>query len=520
MKKIGVAYGDTRLAVLPLVLAGLSIPAIAPSVRAQTYPLVRRIMAASDRQDIADAQTMGFQAFLNQQLNYTQLANVEGTVLANWRSVFAPPLSIRDGVNGGQLTEAESRSNMRSARTWRWVYSDQQFYERMTWFWANHFNIHQRKRVGWYLFPYFDRVVNRQHAFGVFRDIAHASAGDNADRATAMLLYLDNLANNSNGPQDVPQENYAREILELHLMGTDPQAYSETDVRVLARMFTGWNIDTTNNPQDFGMLWFNGANHWHQTDTFLGLQIAGDDLTQSEASTAIDRAIDYRRAGIRFCARFIARKLVSAFLTDAAPTTALQQAALDRAVNDATVAFGTDGDIVAMLRAILTQQNLADILSGPTPLTKYMSPWQFYSTLLRASGASIDPAQIETLTFRLDALGQEPYGFSPPIGYPDDIAVWVQDQPGRWAFAVDLFRNQITGVTVNVNSLYTPLGGFDVTTAGADVDEILTGGNLDAEDVRILQLYADASLAAGDPPNVIAANTLILGSLAPSFNRY
>jgi uncharacterized protein (DUF1800 family) len=359
-----------------------------------------------------------------------------------------------------------------------------------------------------------------------------------------MLEYLDQTSSACN-MSSTPNENYAREIMELHILGTEPQVYDEDDVRDLSMMLSGWSQDIVLGSGgvmnlNFTNFLFIPANHCPPATPydFFGQMIPGDANTPAEGRAAIDALIDYDDPppplGIdagRVCPQFIALKLVRTFLTDAPLTgvTPAQLAAMRRALDDAAAAFGTNGDITAMLQAILTEANITDVLTGPNPLYKYMPPWLFVTSLLRASEAAIDPNQIAGVTDRLKQLGQEPYAFPPPIGYPEDIGAWVQDQPGRWHFAYDLFENNtgsITGVTVDVYALYDKLGAggsggmFTPSIAGQQADLILTGGNMSAEDRQIIQRYANIRINQGAPHSEVQWKVLVLAALAPSVNRY
>ena len=157
-----------------------------------------------------------------------------------------------------------------------------------------------------------------------------------------------------------------------------------------------------------------------------------------------------------------------------------------RALLDAIAAFGQDGDITAMLQAILTESNLRGVLEAPAPMYKYMSPWHFMTACLRGTEATVTATEgIEELRrFLVEDLSQGPYDFGPPNGYSEDINDWAQNQPGRWRFAYKLLERQSNGrygghpgIGVDVPRLYGHVGGFDRDTCASQANEVLAGGN-------------------------------------------
>ncbi len=506
----------TRLAgALVLALAGLALPVAAQNDA--VFRLVRRTTNGMTRAEIQAAEAMGFDAFLASQLNYAALPDVESVIATNFPLVFQSPHYIRTNYGSSANGRAEPQRQMRQARVWRWVYSDQGLRERMAWQWANTVSIDQGKGFGYALMPWYDEYVNRKHGLGFFRDLLHASAGDSPDRAAAMLEYLDNDNNDCTASGANPNENYAREFMELHGLGKEPQIYDEANVVELATILSGWDYVKDQNNIRWGLFDFVSGQHCDAT-TFLGTPVTVTGKAQGQ--TAIDLVVDYvDPVHGRICPQFLAKRLVRAFLTDVPPPPGSpEEAAINAAIADATAAFGVDGDIPAMLDAILSEARINAVLNGTTPLYKYMPPWLFLSSLLRASEATIDINLIRSVTKELDELGQPPYGFGPPIGYPESIGAWVQDQPGRWSFAYRLFENSIIGVTVNVPALYAPfVNGFDRATAAQQASEILTAGHMSSGDLQIIQRYVNLSPLSDA---VISWKVLALCALAPSFNLY
>src|SRR5262245_44939220 len=146
----------------------------------------------------------------------------------------------------------------------RAVYSRRQLFEVMVGFWTDHLNINLEKGDSIYLKPYDDRTVIRAQAFGKFRDLIRASA-----TSPAMLVYLDGKENKKAAPADIPNENYARELLELHTMGVDG-GYTQADVYEVARCLTGWRLRTKWRK---GAVYFEPASHDDGEKTVLGYRI-------------------------------------------------------------------------------------------------------------------------------------------------------------------------------------------------------------------------------------------------------
>jgi hypothetical protein len=205
---------------------------------------------------------------------------------------------IRDFYSG--LFDSDEReraiSQLRQATLLRQVYSRRQLYEVMVEFWSDHFNISLDKGDCWYLKPVDDREVIRAHALGNFGDLLRASA-----RSPAMLTYLDNRSNHAGAPN----ENYARELMELHTLGVGG-GYTQRDVMALARCLTGWGVSAGEslNPGEFA---FDPAAHDAGEKILLGLRLAPGGERETEA--VIEALIAHPST-----ARFIATKLARRFI--------------------------------------------------------------------------------------------------------------------------------------------------------------------------------------------------------------
>jgi uncharacterized protein (DUF1800 family) len=280
-----------------------------------------------------------------------------------------------------------------------------------------------------------DREVIRRHALGTFPELLRASA-----KSTAMLVYLDQQTSR----RQAPNQNYARELLELHTMGVDG-GYTQQDVAELSRALTGWSIQGR-----AGSFYFNPALHDFGEKTILGKRIAAMPTSAGAAGiqdgeTVLEWLIDHPST-----ARFIATKMLR-WLLWYDPTEQM----VDRV---AGVYTATRGDIKAMVRACLDPAYLAQ---APAKLKR---PFHFLVSAVRA----LEPAvySVAPITRQLNTLGQRLFFWETPDGYPDQVEYWAGGVLPRWNAAVNVASLLSAEVTVDVTPL-TRLG-----TAEAVADEI------------------------------------------------
>ncbi|MGH7783247.1 MAG: DUF1800 family protein, partial [Candidatus Binatia bacterium] len=260
-------------------------------------------------------------------------------------------------------------TQLQQAKLLRAGYSDRQLYEVMVDFWENHFSIYANKDADRWLLTGFDRDSVRPYAFGRFRDLLGATA-----RSPAMLYYLDNwnssVLRTYPATKDKPErhsgginENYARELMELHTLGVDG-GYTQKDVQEVARCFTGWTI---RKPNEEGIFFYNPQQHDNGPKEVLGVKIpAGGGIGDGE------RVLDIL-ASSPATAKFISTKLARRFLGDNPP-----QSAVDRA---SKVFLQTGGSITETLRSIITGPEFL----GPQYFqTKVRTPFEFVAASLRA----------------------------------------------------------------------------------------------------------------------------------------
>jgi hypothetical protein len=295
----------------------------------------------------------------------------------------------------------------------RAIHSERQLYEVMVGFWSDHFSIYQFKNAEVTLLkPVDDREVIRKHALGKFKDLLTASA-----HSPAMLYYLDNAINEKTHPN----ENYAREIMELHTLGVDG-GYTETDVLEVARCFTGWTVNQRGE--------FVFRDEWHDTGE---KQVLGHTIPAGGGKDDADRVLrivlDHPST-----AQYICTKLARRFVADDPPP----------AIISACVETwrGNDGDIRKVLKTLLTHPEF-DV--APPKLKR---PFEFVVSLLRAVNADYN-GHIALLE-HLENMGHRPFSWVTPDGYPDVASGWTNAVLKYWNFAMDALQGKIKGVKIDV----------------------------------------------------------------------
>jgi uncharacterized protein (DUF1800 family) len=369
-----------------------------------------------------------------------------------------PPRPMRD--------PQQPLRELQQAKLLRAVFSERQLQEVMTDFWINHFNVFANKDLNRWLITSYERDVIRPHALGKFKELLTATA-----QSPAMLFYLDNFlsqAENSRPPRvDAPpprpgdaamgrpgdargnanaprpqnpaptpppgrrpglNENYARELMELHTLGVDG-GYTQQDVVEVARAFTGWTIA----PQPNVTFIFRPWSHDRGEKTVLGQGIpAGGGI--EDGLRVLDLLARHPST-----ARFIARKLCQRFVADDPPATLVERVA--------GVFTKTEGDIREVVRAILTAP---EFYSPQYYRAKIKSPLEVVASALRATGATTDGAQ--PLVQWVARLGEPLYLHQAPTGYSEESAHWINTGTllERMNFAVALAQNRIGGTRVDV----------------------------------------------------------------------
>ncbi len=347
------------------------------------------------------------------------------------------------------------------------VYSPAQLQEVMTDFWLNHFNVYLRKneQMPYYLVSY-ERDTIRPRSLGKFEDLLEAVA-----HSPAMLVYLDNAQ--SLGPHSLAaeraemvrarqpdkkkvreglNENYARELMELHTLGVNG-GYTQADVTEVARVLTGWTIDR---PVQGAQFTFNPNRHEPGTKKVLGQKI-------KDGGEMEGRELLHMLATRPATAQFICRKLAVRFVSDDPP-----QALVDRL---AKAYLSSGGDISTVLKTLF---HSPEFWSTDAYRAKVKTPIEYVVSAARASNAEIE--NYLPLANQLRQMGMPVYGAIPPTGYNWQASTWVSTGAlvDRMNFALSLAASRLPGITVN----WTPLP--DLASDGADAQT-----NPQSEELRL-----------------------------------
>jgi uncharacterized protein (DUF1800 family) len=406
----------------------------------------------------------------------------------------------------------------------RAIYSDRQLQEVMTDFWLNHFNVFIGKGADHYLLTSYERDVIRPHALGKFEDLLVATA-----QSPAMLFYLDNWlsvgpnsdvangipkrANNdwkrrvrnngqtgqSKGKHNGLNENYGRELMELHTLGVNG-GYTQQDVTEVARVFTGW---TLKQPKQGGGFTFEERTHEPGNKLVLGHRIK----PKGEKEGLEVLRILARHPST---AKFVSTKLAMRFVSDDPP-----QSLVDRM---AQTFLKKDGNIRAVLKTMLDSP---EFWAPDAYRAKVKTPLEFVVSAVRASGAEVTDAM--PIAHQLQNMGMPLYAMQPPTGYSMKADAWVNSSAllGRMNFALALTSGKIKGVQMDSEQLP---GRSDPQQALAALENALLSGDVSKQtDDVIAARLQDSKISRrklddpARPPNISLIAGLLLGS--PEFQR-
>ena len=301
----------------------------------------------------------------------------------------------------------------------RATYSPAQLKEQMVWFWLNHFNVFAQKGyVKFLLTDYVDRSI-RPHALGKFRDLVMATLTN-----PAMLQYLDNSQNAVNHIN----ENYARELMELHTLGVDG-GYSQNDVQELAAVLTGVGIDTNHDDPKLkpewrkllkrdGLFEFNPARHDFGDRVLLGKKIKGGAF--DEVERAVDVLVEQPA-----CARFVSRRLAMYFVADEPPASLVD--AMARTFRKSR------GDIAEVLRTLFTSREFEASLGK-----KFKDPMHYVVSSVRFAYDGKPILNSHPIVNWLNGQGEQLFGHTSPDGYPLVDSAWSSS--GQMSKRFDIAR--------------------------------------------------------------------------------
>jgi uncharacterized protein (DUF1800 family) len=440
----------------------------------------------------------------------------------------AVPRAIADDSKRPQRVVEE----LAMAKVARAIYSERQLQQVMDDFWFNHFNVFAAKGADrWFLTSY-ERDVIQPHAMGKFKDLLTATA-----KSPAMLFSLDNFLSadpraperlaaeraarqrrrggfGRQWPPRAPQqqqakknvrglnENYGRELMELHTLGVDG-GYTQKDVTEVARCFTGWTIEK---PREYADFKFDERLHDPDPKIVLGKKIHAGGMKDGEQVIEL-------LARHRSTAKFISTKLARRFVSDTPPQSLVMRMA--------KTFESSDGDIRAVLKTMIYSP---EFWSREAYRAKVKTPFELVVSTARALGADVDtPMPLVQWTGR---IGEPLYQCQPPTGYADKSEAWVNTGAllNRLNFSLALAGNKVRGSRSDVGSLLGPEADGDARAALSRAVQVFLGGQTAATTVETLQKQLESPQilqAKLDDPvkrvdlGVVAG--LVLG--APEFQR-
>lgn len=390
--------------------------------------LLARASFGQTRGEPARLRSMGAAAWVEEQLTVAEDPSV--TDALDQLATLTWTAERIQSSSGDLASRARIRDELVAATLYRMVHSRRQLFEVMVDHWSNHFNVYMddyhmmMKSVA-------DREVMRAHALVDFRHLLHADAA-----SVAMMQYLSTLQNTRRGPN----ENYAREVMELHTLGVDG-GYTERDIKEVARCFTGWN-----RADDSWRFQFRAADHDEGAKSVFGAPIASRGV--DEGHEVLDRLVDHPN-----CPRHVARRLARRLVADEPP---------EGLVDRVAAAWGRDGDIPAMLRALLASPEFAaaasePVAGGPAKIRRPMETWV---AVLR--GLGVDASFLLVIPKDgdysgrperyLQLMGQMPFRWRSPDGYPERRQRWsgAHVMLSRWNFGLAAAEGRLAGVELDL----------------------------------------------------------------------
>lgn len=440
---------------------------------------------------------------------------------------------------------------VQSGKLLRAVYSDRQLEEVLTDFWFNHFNVYIGKGADRYLVTSYERDVIRPRVLGKFKDLLVATA-----QSPAMLFYLDNWqsvgpdsqaatgrpqqsAHNASAPRwangpfgsrpvvlhPIPKpqqprsqpngaqgqqkrrnglnENYARELMELHTLGVNG-GYTQQDVTEVARVFTGWTLQE---PREGGGFVFKEKLHEPGTKTVLGHKIKENG--EKEGLQVLDILAHQPST-----AHFISLKLAKRFVSDDPPPALVDQMA--------KTFLKTGGDLREVMRTMLRSQQF---WAPEAYRAKVKTPFEYVISALRATDTDITETQPTLNT--LNQMGMQIYGMQPPTGYSTNAETWVNSAAllDRMNFALSLVNNKIGGAHFDAAKLLPASlaedGFVDPYANQVRLEQLLLSGDVSPQTHQTIEHEIDAAHSAPPnpdlPPSTNTTVALLLGS--PEFQR-
>ncbi len=467
--------------------------------------LLNRLSLGIRPGEIEQVQQLGIDNYIQQQLNPETIAEpaILTDRLAKLDTIALSPTELFQQYNpnrklDGQQPTPELRKAQQQqtrqvtnqaieARLWRSIYSRRQLETVMVDFWYNHFNVYADKGLDRLWAGAYEQQAIRPYALGKFRDLLGATA-----RHPAMLFYLDNWQNSTPNPDRQRKnrglnENYARELMELHTLGVDG-GYQQDDVIALAKIFTGWGFKQPGQKIPDGYSFqFNRDRHDFSDKVFLKHQIVGSGIEEGE------RALDLLSRHPS-TAHQIGFQLAQYFVTDNPP-----KSLVDRLSKRF---LATDGDLKLVLDTLF---HSPEFWNRKYYETKFKTPYQYTISAIRSTGIDID--NVKPLNGLLNQLGMPIYGCLSPNGYKNIQEAWLNpdSMTRRLNFATNLANGKLPISAANT----TPANVAPTRQIGA-IDPIQLATTLGNN----FSTQTQQTLAQSDPDLRVA---LILGS--PEFMK-
>ncbi|PYU71986.1 MAG: DUF1800 domain-containing protein [Acidobacteria bacterium] len=419
------------------------------------------------------------------------------------------------------------------AKVTRAIYSQRQLQQVMNDFWFNHFNVFAGKGEDRYYLTSYERDVIQPHALGRFKDLVTATA-----KSPAMLFYLDNFLSAdplaaqrqaaertmrqqrrrggfgwpprpTANPQQTAKknerglnENYGRELMELHTLGVEG-GYTQKDVTEVARCFTGWTIDK---PRQYADFKFDDRLHDPHPKYVLGKKIHAGGMKDGEQ--VIDLLVHHPST-----AKFLSTKLARRFVSDNPPSALVSRMA--------ETFQSSDGDIRAVLKTMIWSP---EFWSRESYRAKIKTPFELVVSAVRALGTDVDTPM--PLVQWVGRIGEPLYQCQPPTGYADKAEAWVNTGAllSRLNYSLALAGNKLRGARTDVTSLLGMDSSVDPKTALDRAVIVFLGGQAGPTTVETLEKQLDnpqvLQAKLDDPPKQVDLGVvagLVLG--APEFQR-
>ncbi len=531
--------GPPELAPALLPPGGVTCPA---ADSASALHLLDRFAFGPRPGDVAHVEAVGIRGWLAEQLDPRRLRDTAGErALAPYAEALRNPADLY--ADYAPPPPAERRDSMAMKRTMmegralgakvvmsalaRHIASDRQLLEVMTAFWTNHFNIFMGKDADRWLTADFVEHAIRPRALGRFEDLLVATATH-----PAMLVYLDNAQSVAPGARPLPagrpaitfrrpggfapmfappqirpaaaaaraptgiNENYARELMELHTLGVDG-GYTQQDVIEVARIFTGWGV-TRPRPMGVGHFGFefHAWAHDYGSKTVMGVEFpAGHGMDEGRRLLRI-------LAASPATARHISDELCARFVADTPP---------DGCVDAAVAAWQrTNGDIRAVLVAIAASP---DFWAPENRAAKFKTPLEFLASAVRALGG--EPDTTTRLAGAESVLGEPLFQHVQPNGYPDAAAEWLNSGAilSRMNVALALAAGRLPGVAVDLDAVCPATTDYDALVRS--VDATVLGGQGSDHTLQVIRAQVDSLR------NPVAARATAVGLAlgSPDFQR-